>query len=343
MAHVRTIHQQWIDWKKVSPIIDDYRDLIGSEVKKDTRKLTSFQAYQDGIGMGEESNREVSPGLKAFFKGRKSYLDKVPELKQAFPEFDSVEAKSQEIVAKLKSKTTQPDEVYLYWATDRLAKYKRTEMLKDGDVYSVGIPADAKGKQIFYYVEARTNDKYLTTSFYPATAESKPLYTKKPAKAAVKPLAKASSTDVVINEIMAFNKDTIADPQGQFDDWIELANISGKDVDLSEVYLSDSMAKPQKFQFPKGTKIKAGGFLIVWADGDVDDGANAGGGIHADFKLSKKGESVLLVKSYSDGSVKLLDSVEFGAQTTGRSFGLNAAGEIELQTPTPGKANSAGN
>ena len=324
-------------------MIDGYRDLIGNEIKKDTRKLTTFKAYQDGIGMGTDSGRGVSPGLKAFFKGRKSYLDKVPELKQRFPEIESVEARSEQFVAKLKSKTTQPDKVYLYWALDPLAKYARAEMFKEGDVYSVGVPAAAKGKQIFYYVEARTNDKYLTTSFYPATTESKPLYTKKPPKPPVKPLAKASSTDVVINEVMAANKDTIADPQGQFDDWIELANTSDKDVDLSGVYLSDSMAKPQKFQFPEGTKIKAGRFLVVWADGDADDSANGAGGIHADFKLSKKGESVLLVKSYPDGNVKLLDSVEFGAQTAERSFGRNAAGEFGLQAPTPGKANSVSN
>ena len=343
VAHVRTIHHQWIDWEKVEPLIEGYRKLIGDEVKKDTRKLTAFKAYQDGIGMGKESGRNVSPGLKAFFEGRKSYLDKIPELKRPFPEFESVDAKVGQVVAKLKPKTTQPNKVYLYWATHQLAKYTRTEMSKDGDVYRVKFPADAAGKRVFYYVEARTNDQYLTTSFYPATAESKPLYTAKPPKEPVKPLPKASSTDVVINEIMASNEDTFADPQGQYDDWIELANTSGQDVDLSGMFLSDSMAKPKKFRFPEGTTIKAGEYLVVWADGDTVDGDNDADGIHAGFKLSKAGESVLLVKSNSDGSVKLLDSVEFGAQTTGRSLGLNAAGKFELQKPTPGKANSLGN
>ena len=337
VAHVRTIHQQWIDWKKVKPLIEGYRNLIGDEVKQDTRKLTTFKAYQDGIGMGKESGRNVSPGLKAFFKGRKSYLDKVPELKQLFPEFESVEAKSDKVVVKLKSGTTQPDNVYLYWATDRLAKYRRIEMHKDGEVYSVDFPiAKGDGKRVFYYVEARTDDKYLTTSFYPAYAESRPLYTSKPP---LKPLPKASSTGVVISEVMASNKDTFADAQGQFGDWIELANTSEEDVDLSGLFLSDSMAKPKKFRFPDGTKIKAGGFLVVFADGKVSDDGSVADEIHTNFKLSKDGETVLMARSFPDGGLKLLDSVEFGGQTTGRSWGRIAAGGFGLQSPTPGKSN----
>ena len=344
VAHVRTIQQQWIDWETVSPIIDQYRDLIGDEVKKDTRKLASLKAYDDGIGMSEASSRSVAPGLKAFFAGRKAYLDKVPELQQPYPEFESVQASSGKVIAKLKSGTTEPDRVFLYWATDRLAKYLRTEMVKAGDEYSVQIPADAKGKQLFYYVEGRTNDKYLTTSFYPPTAESNPLATKKPPKPPVKPFPAAASTDVVINEVMASNDKTIADANGEFGDWIELANTSDKDVDLSGVYLSDSMANPLKFEFPKGTKIKAGGFLMVWADGGSGDGAKQGSELHAGFKLSKKGEAVLLVKSFgsgASGSKKLLDSVEFGVQTTDQSFGRTAGGKFEsFQSPTPGKKNS---
>ena len=344
VAHVRSIRQKWIDWETVSPIIDQHRELIGDEVKKDTRKLKSFQAYNDGIGMSEVSDHSVAPGLKAFFKGRQAYLDKVPELQQPYPEFESVRADSDKVVAKLKPDTTQPNKVFLYWATDRLAKYLRTEMVKTGDEYSVDIPADAKGKQLFYYVEGRTNDKYLTTNFYPATTESKPLATKKPPKPPVKPLPAAASTDVVINEVMASNDKTIADANGQFGDWIELANTSGKDVDLSGVYLSDSMANPMKFEFPKGTMIKAGGFLMVWADGGSGDGGKQGSELHAGFKLSKKGESVLLVKSFgsgASGSKKLLDSVEFGVQTTDQSFGRTASGKFEsFQSPTPGKKNS---
>ena len=77
---------------------------------------------------------------------------------------------------------------------------------------------------------------------------------------------------------------------------------------------------------------------MVWADGSGDGGKP--GELHAGFKLSKKGESVLLVKSF-DGRNKLLDSIKFGVQATDKSFGRTAGGKLQLfQSPTPGKKNS---
>ena len=49
-------------------------------------------------------------------------------------------------------------------------------------------------------------------------------------------LAIATNTPVVINELMAANSRTLADPQGDYDDWIELHNITDQDVDLTGRY-----------------------------------------------------------------------------------------------------------
>ena len=43
----------------------------------------------------------------------------------------------------------------------------------------------------------------------------------------------SAATLVVLNELMADNDSTVPDPQGDFDDWLELANIGETDVDLS--------------------------------------------------------------------------------------------------------------
>ena len=37
---------------------------------------------------------------------------------------------------------------------------------------------------------------------------------------------------VVINEVLASNASTLADPQGEYDDWIELYNPSDEQVDV---------------------------------------------------------------------------------------------------------------
>ena len=66
-----------------------------------------------------------------------------------------------------------------------------------------------------------------------------------------------------INEFMANNDDAVAGPYNDYPDWIELYNGGTESVDLSGMYLSDDLANPDSWQFPEGTTIDAGGFLVV--------------------------------------------------------------------------------
>ncbi len=135
--------------------------------------------------------------------------------------------------------------------------------------------------------------------------------------------------DVVINEFLASNDSLsgIADQDGEFDDWIELYNNTNHDIDLSNVYLSDKFSKPQAWQFPADTFIKANSYLIVWADKDTDQE-----GLHAKIKLSSKGENLLLTNG--DGS--FIDSLTFGEQTTNVAYARvpNGTGDFIFKAPT---------
>jgi hypothetical protein len=121
--------------------------------------------------------------------------------------------------------------------------------------------------------------------------------------------ANVKADEVVINEFMALN-DSIRDPAGEADDWIELYNNTANAIKLDGMYLSDDRTQPKKWQFPANTTIAANGYLIVWADED-----SAQTGLHANFQLSASGEHLRL--SNADGSV--VDSVSFGAQIANRS------------------------
>ena len=68
-------------------------------------------------------------------------------------------------------------------------------------------------------------------------------------------LAASASADVIISEVMASNGYY---EDGHAWDWIELYNDGEKTADLSGWYLSDSGKNPLKWQFPQGTKLKAG-------------------------------------------------------------------------------------
>lgn len=144
---------------------------------------------------------------------------------------------------------------------------------------------------------------------------------------------------VVVNEIMASNSRTLADPQSEFDDWIELYNTGSAAVDLGGCYLTDDLAEPTKWQIPTGnpksTTIAAHGYLLIWADGELTDT-----GLHAGFRLSDGGEAVGLFAV--DGTTSV-DSVKFAKQQADVSYGRMPDGGPEwrkIVSPTPGAANA---
>ena len=141
-----------------------------------------------------------------------------------------------------------------------------------------------------------------------------------------------------INEFMASNNDYLEDPQGQFDDWIEIYNYGADAVDIGGMYLTDDLSDPVKWQIPDNdsslTTINPGDYLLIWADGDTSDE-----GLHANFKLDANGEEIGLFKS--DG-VTMLDSVVFGEQTSDISYGRYPDGSDNWRffgSPSPAAEN----
>ena len=153
------------------------------------------------------------------------------------------------------------------------------------------------------------------------------------------PPAMMEGTPIVINELMADNDNIITDPQGDYDDWLELHNLTDNAVLLTGMYLSDKEDEPTKWQFPENTEIPANGYLIVWLD---ENGEDAPDGLHANFKLSKNGETIMLVDTDTRGNT-VLDSVTFGEQETDVAFGRwpNGTGEFQVVESTPGAENMA--
>jgi len=137
---------------------------------------------------------------------------------------------------------------------------------------------------------------------------------------------------IVINEILPKNKKSGADQSGQFDDWIELYNLSDTDIDLSGCFLSDSKKNPDKWKFPEGTIILKNSFLIVWADGEITQP-----GLHTSFKLSAEGEKVVL----SSPDLQIIDMAEYPATTTEQSYARipNGTGTFTWTSPTFNKPN----
>jgi hypothetical protein len=148
-------------------------------------------------------------------------------------------------------------------------------------------------------------------------------------------LSEEQSITLVINELMASNSSSIADAQGQYDDWFELYNYGNDDVNVSGIYLTDNLSIPTKWQIPDTTIIPAGGYLLIWADNDTGDA-----GLHTNFKLDAGGEEISL---FDRDGVSLIDSVIYPEQITDVSFGRDPNANDNwcfLFTTTPGAKNS---
>jgi len=154
---------------------------------------------------------------------------------------------------------------------------------------------------------------------------------------------------LVINEIQSVNDTTIADSYGEYDDWFEIYNGSGYDCDLSWLYVSDDPSDLGRYQFPAGTVVPSGEFLVVWADEHFWQN-----GCHLPFRLSGNGDSLYISRQpagkqmdisgfLESDAPRIIDFKYFGAIPPDISFGRIPDGGAEwsiLEYCTPGWSNS---
>ena len=152
-------------------------------------------------------------------------------------------------------------------------------------------------------------------------------------------VAQAQSTSVVINEFLAINESVLTDNAGEFEDWLELHNTSGSQVDLGGWTISDGS---DVFTFSAGTTINSGAFLVVWASGDTT--RTTSNQIHLPFKLSGSGESLTLVDANGVLSTPAWPTPQiYPAQLPDTSYGVASDGQVRFFTsPTPGATNGGG-
>ncbi|HEY5956267.1 MAG TPA: lamin tail domain-containing protein [Polyangiaceae bacterium] len=118
-----------------------------------------------------------------------------------------------------------------------------------------------------------------------------------------------SKVSLYINEVQSSNQSTIADDNGEYDDWIEIYNPGTESVDLEGFLMSDSKNSEA---IVGSVKVPAGGVVLLWADKDAEQGPG-----HLGFKLSSDGDQISI--SAPDG--RELDKTEIGAiRTEGASW-----------------------
>ncbi len=141
-----------------------------------------------------------------------------------------------------------------------------------------------------------------------------------------------------INEIMSSNGSTIADEDGNYEDWLELYNSGDAVIDLTGYYLSDNDNNKLKWQFPQ-SQINPGDFLLIWTSGNDKVGIN--GELHTSFSISADGEPLILT---APDTVTIVDQIPPIPIPRDESYGRNPDGSnnwyfYKNNTSTPDSSN----
>jgi len=185
--------------------------------------------------------------------------------------------------------------------------------------FGAAIPGFGVGEVVTFFFTAVDDESQGTTS---ATAQYQ--------------VGTAGSSTLVLNELLTSNAYTNTDPDyGETGDWAELYNAGPAAADLSRYALSDDPLAPARWSFPTGAALGPEEYLVVW----LDDHDSAGEAYHANFRLDREGETLLL---YDQETATTVEQVSFGEQTTDFSLARipDTTGPwTQTEQPTPGAAN----
>ncbi len=331
VSHMKTILDENFtnSWYETRAL--EIQSIIAADVQADPNKFYSYANFTSNLYNAVGGGPNVVIGIVQLMDARASYLTSLTEFQYEGPAISEVLHTPEQVTSNsevwITANVTNATEIKLAYRSTIGAIFSKVDMFDDGNhqdgqagdgIFGVAITAGTKDIQYYIYAE-----NLNAASFSPARAEFE-FYT----------IGVTLATgDLVINEFMADNETTITDPDGEYEDWVELYNNGTEAINLNGYYLSDKTTNPGKWSFPDVT-IEAGGYLIVWADEDEDQE-----GIHSNFKLSSSGEALVL----SDINLNLIDLIEFGPQkadtTTGRY--PNGTGDFAEMLPTFGAENTS--
>ena len=132
--------------------------------------------------------------------------------------------------------------------------------------------------------------------------------------------------EIYITEVMAQNRGTLADSDGDLSDWIEIANLGETSVDLAGWYLSDDPDVPDEWKIPSLT-LAPGEYAVIFASGKN----RTEGELHTSFSLTD-GDTVIL----SAGNGAEIRSVKIEAVPEGSSLAMQLTEACRDRLPDAG-------
>jgi hypothetical protein len=317
------------------PYLDDFREMISQYVPGDPYYPLDYGwDYDDFINSYDEAlGGHVDYGLKPYVETRRTHAVDQLELHNISPVVKYISnnlphlGETVWIRAYVEDEDANPKVKLLY--SENGGEWLFKFMYDDGEhgdgmagdrIYGTMISGFQQNMSVAYQVSATDNFGYSTVL---------------PCEPEIIAILPSQQEMLFINEFMADNDSTIADENGEYNDWIEIYNGDENEMWLGNKFMTDDLGVPDKWAMPDMT-LAPGGFVLVWADGKPEQGP-----LHANFKLSKNGESIGIYDSEATDYFPL-DTVIFGPQLVDISYGRlpDGAGLWNLfDDPTPGYTN----
>ena len=325
VAHAKTMLTENFENGWYETRANELQDIIDDEVAADPNKFYTYSEFLQNVNNSVGYGPQSIVGITELMETRSSYLLGLSDFTATQPEIGEVSVlpefpqSGQEMQISISISNTES--AYFMWRDWGAGGFVETELFDDGE-HNDGLADDGiygnsiipSGDMVYYYIVA---DNSEASAFSPVRA-SHEFYSIE--------LEYIPVEDIAINEFMADNDNIVADEAGEYDDWLELYNLSEETIDIGGYFLSDDSSNIEKWEIPTGTEISGNGFLCFWADDDQEQGE-----LHTNFKLSASGESIIL----SDMLGNIIDEIDFPVQETDISYGRYPDGEGEFIEMTP--------
>ena len=152
-------------------------------------------------------------------------------------------------------------------------------------------------------------------------------------------VGEASSRSLRLSEVVALNNGSLKDETGGSPDWVEVTNCGDEPLSLSGLLLTSTFpAVGPTYAFPAETILAPGERLIVFCDGDTEEGAT-----HAPFSLPSSGASLYLLEETEQPMLRrVVDHMTYSSIVADMSISRpDCDGEWRWTRPTPGQPNDA--
>ena len=318
IAHMRTIIDEKFSTNYYNSQALALQSVIDSYVIADPN---TFYSHAQFISNTSSSVSNIV-GISQLMQARVTFLQALSQFTAPPPVISNISSNPTTVLPhttiNITAQISNSNYAYLGYRFDFSDKFEKLQMFDDGQhgdgtagdgVFGATIAVDARDVQYYFYAE--NNNAGI---FSPERAEKE-----------FHQLAVVGK--LVINEIMASNISSVADQNGEYDDWVELYNGNSFSLNLNGYYLSDNATDLTKWSFPNVT-IAANDYLIIWCD----TAGNTQNGLHTTYRLSADDEEVYLTSPVG----VVLDAVHYVNMPNNVGYARvpNGSGTMQYQGPT---------